>query len=232
MDIKKVLKNSMLFSMLSEKELAELQKGSVLKELKRADVLFEEGEKGPFVYFLASGFVKAARYLSDGRQIAVEVFSPGEIIGDAQALNGASNVFTAVALSPSELLAIRKESFFGLVSGNPSFCAKLMEANSKKLASAYSKLVETMSERIEQRLARGLVMLLNKIGSVIPFTGTDLAAMTGTTLETVYRMTGNLKQYGMIKTSRGKVIVTDPERLRLLAEGMPFSAHKKFAQAV
>jgi len=45
--------------------------------------------------------------------------------------------------------------------------------------------------------------------------------MTGTTTETAIRVMSHLKDRGIIRSVRGKVIILDEEKLRLLGEGPP-----------
>ena len=49
----------------------------------------------------------------------------------------------------------------------------------------------------------------------------EIAEMVGTTTETAIRVMSHLKDRGIIHTVRGKVIILDDEKLRLLSEGPP-----------
>ena len=80
---------------------------------------------------------------------------------------------------------------------------------------------ETSPERIEQRLASVLLMLSTKLGPTLPFTRQEIAEMVGTTTETAIRVMSSLKNRGIIRSVRGKVIILDEQKLRLLSEGPP-----------
>jgi len=64
-------------------------------------------------------------------------------------------------------------------------------------------------------------MLSSKLGLTLPFTRQDIADMVGTTTETAIRVMSHLKDRGIIRSVRGKVIILDKEKLRLLSEGPP-----------
>jgi len=66
-----------------------------------------------------------------------------------------------------------------------------------------------------------LLMLSAKLGPTLPFTRQEIADMVGTTIETAIRVMSNLKDRGIIRSVRGKVIILDRERLKLLGEGPP-----------
>ena len=75
--------------------------------------------------------------------------------------------------------------------------------------------------RVEQRLARTLLMLSSKLGPTLPFTRQEIADMAGTTTETAIRFMSRLKDGGIIRSVRGKTVILDETKLRLLSEGSP-----------
>jgi CRP/FNR family transcriptional regulator len=90
-----------------------------------------------------------------------------------------------------------------------------------RLRDAANRLKDLAGERVEQRLARILVMLSAKLGKTLPFTRQEIADMAGTTTETTIRLTTQLKERGIISAVRGKITIVDELKLRLLAEGPP-----------
>ncbi len=81
--------------------------------------------------------------------------------------------------------------------------------------------VEFDEEAVEQRLAKTLLMLSSRLGHTLPFTRQDIADMTGTTIETAIRTMSQLRERGIIRSVRGKVVILDEVKLRLLSEGSP-----------
>jgi len=73
---------------------------------------------------------------------------------------------------------------------------------------------------VEQRLAKTLLILSTKLGLNINITRQELAEMIGVTTETVIRILSSLKKKKIIASVRGKIIVLDEFRLRLLSEGL------------
>jgi len=64
-------------------------------------------------------------------------------------------------------------------------------------------------------------MLSAKLGPTLPFTRQEIADVAGTTTETAIRVMSRLKAAGIIRSARGKTIILDEARLRLLSEGPP-----------
>ena len=90
-----------------------------------------------------------------------------------------------------------------------------------RLRDAQGRLRDLAGERVEQRLASVLLMVSTKLGPTLAFTRQEIADMVGTTTETAIRVMSHLKDRGIISSVRGKVIVLDEEKLRLLGEGPP-----------
>ena len=68
----------------------------------------------------------------------------------------------------------------------------------------------------------GAVLVTNGLVADIALGGpivADLAAMTGTTIETASRVVSRLRSHGVIATGRGWTSIIDSERLRTVADG-------------
>ncbi len=68
-------------------------------------------------------------------------------------------------------------------------------------------------------------MLSDKLGSTLPFTRQEIADMVGTTTETAIRLISSFRERGIIRSTSGKIIIQDEEKLRLLREGPPQIQH-------
>ena len=55
----------------------------------------------------------------------------------------------------------------------------------------------------------------------IPISRQDIAQMTGTTLHTVSRTLSAWESKGLVESSRQKIVVREPHKLFMLAEGTP-----------
>ena len=64
-------------------------------------------------------------------------------------------------------------------------------------------------------------MLSLKLGHTLPFKREEIADMAGTTTETAIRFMSRMRDGGIIRSSRGKIIILDETKLRLLSEGPP-----------
>ena len=210
-----------LFETLSGKEKGNLLSVSVQKEFARGDIIVREGDRSAFVYIIAEGQIKGTRFTADGREIILEVLGHCDMIGQVAAISNEPYYYTAIALTKATVNIIKKEEFMGLLKQNPGISSKIFIALGKRLRAAQEKIEEFVSDKVEQRIAKVLVALSARMGNEIPFTRQEIASMVGTTIETTIRVTSRFKEASVIRTTRGKIIITDRQKLSLLADGPP-----------
>ena len=128
---------------------------------------------------------------------------------------------SAVAVAPTRVLGIARQDFLDFLHNRPEVSLKIIGVLGGRLRDAQGRLRDLAGERVEQRLARTLLMLAAKIGPRLPFTRQEVADMAGTTTETTIRVLSSLKERGIIGSARGRIHILDQEKLRLIAEGPP-----------
>ncbi|MCX5776768.1 MAG: Crp/Fnr family transcriptional regulator [Candidatus Firestonebacteria bacterium] len=215
------IKTCNLFGTLSEKERTKLLSVSVQKEFERGDVIAQEGDRSSYVFIVTNGQVKGTKFTSDGREIILEVLGHCDMIGQVAAIANEPYYYTAIALTKSTVNLIKKEDFMELIRSNPGITNKTFIALGKRLRAAQIKIEEFVNDKVEQRIAKLLITLSARMGSEIPFTRQEIAGMVGTTIETTIRVTSRFKEAKVIRTTRGKIIITDKKKLGLLADGPP-----------
>jgi CRP/FNR family transcriptional regulator len=119
------------------------------------------------------------------------------------------------------VLRIRREDFLSFVAQRPQVVLRIISVLGERLRDAQGRLKDLAGERVEQRLARTLLMLSAKLGATLPFTRQEIADMAGTTTETAIRFISRLKDGGIIRSARGSITILDKTKLRLLSEGPP-----------
>jgi CRP-like cAMP-binding protein len=119
------------------------------------------------------------------------------------------------------LLGIKKADFLNFLAKYPTVSLRIIAILSGRLRDAQNRLRDLAGERVEQRLARMMLMLSDKLGATLPFTRQELSDMAGTTTETTIRTLSHWEDRGIVSSTRGKVTISDETKLRLLAEGPP-----------
>lgn len=103
LDSMRLLSQCMLFSGLSEEQLAELYGITSKRCCRRGAVIFREAEAGIGFYIIASGKVKVFKTSPEGKEQILHIFGPGEPIGEVPVFHGQPYPANAAALSEAEL---------------------------------------------------------------------------------------------------------------------------------
>jgi len=216
-----ILKQSLIFSSLKDDELAELSKLAIERSVHPDEFVFWEGDNPEYFYIVVEGRVKVVKHSSSGKEFIIAFFGPGEMFGEVAVFEDKPYPASAHAVAHTKILAIKKKDFLSFLSTRPRVTLSIINVLGGRLRDAQARLKDLAGERVEQRLARTLLMLSSKLGSILPFTRQELADMAGTTTETAIRVTSQLKERGIIRSVRGKITILDETKLRLLSEGPP-----------
>ncbi len=216
-----VLRQSLIFSSLSEEELAELAALAVERSYAPGEFIFWEGDVPEWFYLVAEGRVKVVKHSSLGKEFIIAFFGTGEMFGEVAVFEDKPYPASAQAIAETRVLGIKRETLLTFLAHRPQVAVRIINVLGGRLRDAQSRLKDLAGERVEQRLAWILLMLSSKLGSTLPFTRQEIADMAGTTTETAIRVMSRLKQGKVIRSTRGKIVILDETRLRLLSEGPP-----------
>jgi serine/threonine-protein kinase len=136
-------KRNVLFADFSEKELAAVMQMSRHETYKPGETILEEGAGGSTMYLVVKGRV-SIRKLSGDLEIEIKQIGDGECFGEMAVMNQMPRSASAVALRPTELIAI---SGAVLRSASPVLCMKLY----RNIASVLSERVRQLDEQVMSR---------------------------------------------------------------------------------
>jgi CRP/FNR family transcriptional regulator len=188
-------------------------------------VLFTEGQPADSVWAVKEGLVHIVKFGREGKEIVLEVIPPGELFGAVVALQDRPYPASAVAAEPSVVWRLPAGMARDLCQKHPSLRASIMEQVATRLREAHERLRSVALEPVEQRLARVLLVLAEKIGkasgptTLLAVTRQELADMIGTTVETTIRITSKWQRSGIIRSSRHEIGLLDRPSLARIAGG-------------
>ena len=220
-DKTQILGHSFIFSGLNDDELGELADLTIERSFAPNEFIFWDGDAPEWLYIVAAGKVKVLKYSSSGREFIIAFFGPGEMFGEVAVFENKPYPASAQAVAETRVVGIKREHFLAFLANRPQIALRIINVLGGRLREAQSRLRDLAGERVEQRLASVLLMLSAKRGLTLPFTRQEIADMTGTTTETAIRVISHIKDRKIIRPLRGKVIIINEEKLRLLSEGPP-----------
>jgi CRP/FNR family transcriptional regulator, nitrogen oxide reductase regulator len=215
-----------LLASLPARELAALAELARAKHFDREAIIFSQGDPCDYVWILRTGEVKIVHQEADGREVILEMISPGEVFGGA-VLFMPAHPATARAMTPVEALSFSGEAYTRLLTTQPEVARRLVQMLGGRLHSMMDLQIMA-GERVERRLAHILLKLADRVGRpepdgvliTIPLSRQDLADMAGTTLETAIRTMSRFRAQGWVTTRRGGyLLIAQLGELQRQAEG-------------
>lgn len=203
-----------------------LQEARAVRFAKNSDV-FVQGEDAHSFFVLLSGHVRATKTTPAGQQIVVRYVTPGETFGVAMAIGLTQYPATATAVDDSVALAWASSAWPRLVAQHPALATNTLQTVGARLQDTHTRVIEMSTEQVERRVAHALLRLVQQSGRKVetgveidfPISRQDIAEMTGTTLHTVSRILSAWESQGLVDGGRQRIVICDPHKLFMLAEG-------------
>ncbi len=194
------------------------------RDVSADERIYFEGDEAGHLYLVAMGKVKLVRNTASGRNVLLDILHGGDYFGSLSTFGGRVHTETAIAQTDCCILQISSEDFDTILAEYPDVTRKVLEAVSKRLTESQEIVKQLSAYTVEQRIASALLRLAGKLGETrgqgvliqLPFSRQDLAAMTGSTTETVSRVMSRFAEDGLVKSGRKWVTITDKKRLEEL----------------
>jgi CRP/FNR family transcriptional regulator, cyclic AMP receptor protein len=216
-----VLTRSGIFQGVDPEAANSLAKDLDYVEIRKGDVLFNEGEPGDSLYIVLSGKIKVGRRAADGRQNLIAVMGPSDMVGELSLFDPGPRTATATALTDSRLARLRKQSLRPWLSNRPEIAEQLLWVLARRLRRTNDALADLIFTDVPGRVAKNLLQLAGKFGSrdsgvlrvTHDLTQEELAQLVGASRETVNKALADFASRGWLRLDGKSVIIMDPERL-------------------
>jgi CRP/FNR family transcriptional regulator len=227
MDRLQTLKKTLFFSSLADPSLKEISRLFTEEKYERADYIFFEGDIPEWLYLVMEGRVKLLKHTDTGKDIILQIFTPGDMFGEVALFDRKPYASSAQAMEPSTILKLSRKEFFLFFGRHPFIATEMIAELGRQLREAQATIKSLAVDRVEQRIAHLLLKLADKVGVPekggvminLPLTRQDLADMAGTTVETAIRVMSRFTKSKIIKPANGKIFLLHPQALQRILEG-------------
>jgi CRP-like cAMP-binding protein len=200
----------------------ELRRLGARRRFPAGAVLFVAGDPAHEALVLLSGEVKVSVGSAEGKEIVLEVFEAGALLGELSVIDGKPRSATVTALTPVEVLAVAAESFNDFLDRHPKVLRRLLIDVVGRLRSRVRHQLEFGAGDALGRVCARLADLADRYGepggdAVVvhsPLNQSELAAWTGLSREAVVKALRALRRLEWIDVSGRTFVVRDLERLR------------------
>jgi CRP/FNR family transcriptional regulator len=207
------------FDGLDDEALDGLARAARRREYRAGEVIVLEGEAQPGLYFLDTGYVKVVKSAPSGREQTLRVLEPGDTFNEIGVFSRQPNPATAVALEPTAVWLIPRETLTRLMRERPDFAQSVIERMAERMLFLVTLVSDLSLRPVTGRLAR--LLLETAADNVMPrprwFTQAELAARLGTVPDVVQRSLRGLEADGLIAVDRAEIRILDRPALEQLA---------------
>jgi CRP-like cAMP-binding protein len=215
-----------LFSELTDEERARLAALLRARRYARGEVIFLEGDEGTALCLIAEGRIRIQLTGTDGREVVITVYGPGEIFGEMALLDGEPRSADAIAQEPSRVFWLQRDDFQAFLEDHPRAAMKMLAALSRRLRHTTRVVQDATFRDVPARLARVLMDLVARDGQPAEdgirietrMTQSDLASRVGASRETVNRALRGFEEHGWIRWEGSRIVIVRPDDLRRRAD--------------
>lgn len=203
-----------LFSSLTDAEEASLLSLAHRRRYTRGEPVFHEGDPGDTVHLIDKGHVAVRITTPAGDVATMRILGPGTLFGELAVLQPGPRSATVVALAPLETLSMHRDVVDEARRRHPTLDNVMLRAALGEVRRLSFALTDALYVPVAKRLARHLLQLHRQFaGGAIPLTQDDLAGLCGATRQSVNAVLSELQAEQALTIGRGRVTVTDEERL-------------------
>jgi len=215
-----------VFQSLNQADLQALAMVVRRQRVQAGETIFHTGTAGDVMYVIEAGSLKISRITSTGKERIIGVLGRGEVIGEMALFDDEPRSADAVSLEDTVLIRIPKQDFLGLLEEKPHLAVRFLGVLASRLRRMNEKLEELTFLTARRRVARLLLEIAEETTSQgsqtavahLKLTQEEMAALVGTSRETVSRLLSELQELGVISIEERILQVKQWNKLQALAE--------------
>lgn len=218
-----------LFCHLTKQDVVSIDAYKTTNRYKRGTVLFTENSPSTGLFCITQGKVKLVKSGINGKEALLRILGPGDLLGIIGILTDEPYSVTAQTMEESVICFIQKPFFKNLLHTNADLAMGVMQKLSVELSESENKLSDMTNKNVSIRLAQLLVSLGEKHGLSKPFgllldipvTRVEIAAMIGTSPESVIRTLSKFEELGYLGLQGKKIFLKNIENLKNFESDYP-----------
>jgi CRP-like cAMP-binding protein len=214
-----LLRNVSIFADLDPAAVSALERLAEVRDFPAGAIVVSQEDRGDALFVLVSGKVKVVLYGDSGREIILSIFkSPGDFFGEMSLLDNEPRSATVIADSASRLLVLSRRDFQAHIESHPRTALRVLQELSRRLRRADAVIGNLALLDVYGRLAGKLREMAATDGEEMEDgvlvrqrpTQAEIAAMIGTSRETVSRALSEFARRGWLAMSGKRLLLRRP----------------------
>lgn len=196
-----------------------------VRQFTAGETLHLEGSQPLGLVLIVEGAVRLSRNYVDGGTALLHVAQPGFWAGVLQGQQKTTALLSFAAMTDCTVLALTPPQAFELAHQSVEYYAAMNQLILKRYAQIFDLWEDALNRDIQGRIARRILtdaahdVFEPKAPVHLIITQDDIAALTGTSRQTVNRTLKYLEKRQAVRTGFRSLQIVDLERLRLICQG-------------
>lgn len=213
---------STFFSKTRElKDFQKLSENRPVRQFKKKDLIFMEGQTPNDLYFIEKGQVKTYKINYQGKELITGIHRAGEFLGFVPLLEDRAYNENAEVLEDTRISIIPKADFITLIYSSKDIARKFIKMLSNDLEDLENRLLDLAYQPVRQRIANALLKMSEKYSQsgkdgLITVARKDISNIVGTATESLNRTLADFKEEGLIEISGEGLKILNAAKLEKL----------------
>ncbi|MBS1554254.1 MAG: Crp/Fnr family transcriptional regulator [Bacteroidetes bacterium] len=211
-----------LYNILCPHKVKSMADKHTFNHYQRDQFIYFPDQPATHIYMIVSGRVKLGYYLDDGKEVVTAILTTGEIFGELALAGEEKRRDFARAMEACVICPLSLDEMKALMKDNHELSFKMLKFVGLRLMKLERKLellvFKDARTRVVEFIKDTAAWKGKKVGfeTLIPtkLTHQDIAALTGTSRQTVTTILNDLKEKNLINFDRKRILVRDLEALR------------------
>ena len=213
-------------SKIEEKEIHTLQdfvtkiiEDKSIVKFNKKEIIYREGDYASNAFYILSGKVKTFKINEDVKELIYDLYKEGDVIGMWDVMKGTEYYDSVACLEDTEVKKIHRNELQTYMDKNAISSTSVIKLFDEELKVREDRLISMAYDSVRMRVASALVILDDvyrdkKESTVFKIPREDLAAMVGTSAESVIRTLSDFKKEGYIDIVKNEILIKDNEGLK------------------
>jgi CRP-like cAMP-binding protein len=207
-----------LFNILCPHRIKGMEDDHPMTKFSKEEFVYFPEEASHHIYMIAEGRIKIGSYLEDGKESVKAILSKGEIFGELALTGEEKRQDFAQALDSETIVCpMTLDDMKNLMANNQPLSFKMMKLIGLRLRKTERRLQSLVFKDARTRVVEFIRDEANEKGKKIGFetmipshlTHKDIAALTGTSRQTVTTILNELRDKNVINFDRRKILIRD-----------------------
>ena len=193
-----------------------------VESYERKQILYHEGKKPRFLFYLIKGKVKCYKSNEDGKEYIMSLHSAGDFIGYTALLEDTYYQDSAIILEDAEIMPVPKDDFLQMIYSDVNIATKFIHIITHNIKEKEDRLLNIAYSSLRKRVSTALVEIVTKFNlkeqlMPVEISREEIAQYVGTATESLIRTLSDFKAEKLIEIKNGRISVNNIEKLKNLA---------------